>query len=110
MAAGWVHAGDRSVHADLAALRNLPADDSRAYKVARLDEVGANLRSMGLLAVGAPPTEVGCADCHMGVGKQSGNHTTDLRLPGPAACGPCHVRRFTERESERDTQTWPQDQ
>ncbi|MFV0300502.1 MAG: multiheme c-type cytochrome, partial [Paracoccus sp. (in: a-proteobacteria)] len=107
---GWVHAWDNSVHADLDALRALPPEDSRAYKVKHLDEVEANLRSMGLLDEGEALAEVACADCHMGVGVDSGNHKTDLRLPDAAACGQCHVRQFTERESERDTQTWPQDQ
>ncbi len=60
---------------------------------------------MGLLAEGTLPTEIGCADCHMGVGKQPGNHKTDLRLPDSAACGQCDMRQFTERESERNTQT-----
>ena len=107
---GWVHAANRSVHADLQALRDLPADDSRAYKVEHLDEVEANLRNMGVLAEGEPLAEVGCADCHMGVGVKSGNHKTDLRLPDGAACGQCHVRQFSERESERDTISWPQGQ
>jgi len=107
---GWVHAASRSVHADLAALRSLPADDPRAYKVAHLDEVEANLRSMGLLDAGEALAEVGCIDCHMGVGVTEGNHKTDLRLPDAAVCGQCHVRQFAERESERDTQTWPQEQ
>ncbi len=107
---GWVHAWDRSVHADLEAIRALPEDDSRAYKIEHLQEVEANLRSMGLLAEGARLTEVGCADCHMGVGVKDGNHMADLRLPDSAACGQCHVRQFSERESERDTLTWPQDQ
>lgn len=107
---GWVHDWNRSIHADVAALRSLPADDSRAYKVEHLDEVEANLRSMGLLDEGEALAEVGCIDCHMGVGATAGNHKTDLRMPDGAACGQCHVRQFTERESERDTLTWPQDQ
>lgn len=107
---GWVHQWNDSVHADLVMLRSLPAEDSRAYKVAHLDEVEANLRSMDLLGADEALNEVGCADCHMGVGVESGNHKTDLRMPDSAACGQCHVRQFTERESERDTLTWPQEQ
>lgn len=107
---GWVHSWGNSVHADLDMIRALPDDDSRAYKREHLAEVEANLRSMGLLAEGANLTSVGCADCHLGVGVQSGNHRTDLRMPDGAACGQCHVRQFAERESERDTLTWPQDQ
>ena len=104
---GWVHAWQGSTHADLAALRDLPPEDSRAYKVEHLDEVEANLRSMGLLAEGQALTQVGCVDCHMGVGVQAGNHMSDLRMTDAAACGQCHVRQFAERESERDTITWP---
>lgn len=107
---GWVHSWGNSVHADLDAIRALPEDDSRAYKKEHLAEVEANLRSMGLLGADQPLAAVGCADCHLGVGKQAGNHKTDLRLPDAAACGQCHVRQFSERESERDTITWPQDQ
>lgn len=107
---GWVHAWGRSVHADLDAIRALAEGDSRAYKIEHLHEIEANLRSMGLLAEGQNLTQVGCADCHMGVGVQSGNHMSDLRMTDAAACGQCHVRQFAERESERDTITWPQDQ
>ncbi len=107
---GWVHAWERSLHADIDAIRAFPADDSRAYKQEHLDEIETNLRSMGLLAEGEALTQVGCVDCHMGVGVESGNHMTDLYLPDGAACGQCHVRQFAERESERDTITWPQDQ
>lgn len=106
----WVRTWERSTHFDPQALRALPEDDSRAYKVANLDEIEANLRSMGLLAEDAPLTQVSCADCHLGVGVQSGNHKTDLRMPDAAACGQCHVRQFAERESERDTLTWPNDE
>jgi hydroxylamine dehydrogenase len=31
-------------------------------------------------------------------------------MPDAAACGQCHVQQFAERESERDTFTWPQGQ
>jgi hydroxylamine dehydrogenase len=31
-------------------------------------------------------------------------------MPDAANCGQCHLKQFAERESERDTFTWPQDQ
>ncbi|PKQ11263.1 MAG: hydroxylamine reductase [Alphaproteobacteria bacterium HGW-Alphaproteobacteria-1] len=106
----WVHTWQSSVHGDLNAIRALPDDDSRAYKKAMIEEVEGNLHSMGLLAEGAQLGQVGCADCHMGVGSAGGNHKTDLKLPDAASCGQCHVQQFAERESERDTLTWPQGQ
>ena len=75
-----------------------------------LTEVESNLRSMGVLKAGEPLKEVGCIDCHMGVNKDHGQHKTELKMPDAAACGQCHVKQFAERESERDTFTWPQDQ
>ena len=107
---GWVHSWNKSVHNNLDEIRNLPDTDTRAYKKEMLTEVEGNLRSMGLLNEGEQLKEVGCIDCHMGVGKEHGLHQTDLRMPDAAACGQCHVQQFGERESERDTQTWPQDQ
>ncbi len=107
---GWVHSWTKSVHNNLEDIRNLPDTDSRAYKKGMITEVEGNLRSMGLLNEGEPLKEVGCIDCHMGVGKEHGLHQTELRLPDAAACGQCHVQQFGERESERDTQTWPQGQ
>ena len=107
---GWVHSWEGSAHARIEEIRALPDDDSRAYKKAMIADVEANLRDMGLLAADQPLAEVACADCHIGVGAADGNHKTDLRLPDGAVCGQCHVRQFAERESERDTLTWPQDQ
>jgi hydroxylamine dehydrogenase len=107
---GHVVAWQKSLHADLNMLRDLPESDSRAYKKAHLAEVETNLRSMGLLQSDKPLDQVGCIDCHMGVGTRQGNHAKDLRMPDAATCGTCHVRQFAERESERDTLTWPQDQ
>lgn len=107
---GWVHGWQKSVHANLDALRSLPDTDPRAYKKAILQEVEENLRSLGLLKVGQRLKEVACIDCHMGVGRQKGNHFTDLVLPDRAVCGTCHVRQFAEAESEFDTQNWPQGQ
>lgn len=106
----WVHSWQKSVHGDLATIRALPDQDSRAYKKAMITEVEGNLQAMGLLDAGSTLGSVGCADCHMGVGAKGGNHKTDLRLPDAAACGQCHVKQFAERESERDTLSWPQGQ
>lgn len=107
---GWVQAWQQSVHANLDALRKLPDGDVRAYKKSILSEVEQGLRAQGVLAAGAPLKEVGCIDCHMGVGKAGGNHARDLHLPSRADCGTCHIKQFAEAESERDTQVWPQKQ
>jgi len=107
---GWVHSWKGSAHNNLDEIRNLPDTDSRAYKKGMITQVEGNLVSMGLLKEGEQLKEVGCIDCHMGVGQEHGLHQTDLRMPDAAACGQCHVQQFGERESERDTQTWPQDQ
>ncbi len=107
---GWVHSWQKSVHGNLDEIRKLPETDSRAYKKALLKDVESNLASMNLLKPGEPLKEVGCIDCHMGVGKDRGQHKVELKMPDAAACGQCHVKQFGERESERDTFTWPQDQ
>jgi len=107
---GWVHSWQKSVHGNLDEIRSLPDTDSRSYKKGMITEVEGNLRSMGLLKEGDPLKEVGCIDCHIGVGKDHGVHQTELKMPDAAACGQCHVKQFAERESERDTVTWPQDQ
>ena len=107
---GWAHSWRASAHGNLDEIRNLSDKDSRAYKKGLLTDVEANLRSMGLLKAGEPLKEVGCIDCHMGVGKEHGQHKTELKMPDAAACGQCHLQQFAERESERDTAVWPQDQ
>ncbi|HET6378478.1 MAG TPA: multiheme c-type cytochrome [Methylocella sp.] len=107
---GWVHSWQKSVHGNLDEIRNLPDTDTRAYKKEMLKEVEGNLRSMGLLKPDEPLKEVGCIDCHMGVNKDHGQHNTELKMPDAASCGQCHVKQFAERESERDTYTWPQGQ
>lgn len=107
---GWVHSWQKSVHGNLDEIRKLPESDSRAYKKGMITEVEGNLRSMGLLGDGEPLKEVGCIDCHIGVKKDHGQHKTELKMPDAAACGQCHVKQFSERESERDTFTWPQGQ
>lgn len=107
---GWVHSWEKSVHADLDEIRSLTESDSRFYKQAMIKEVEGNLVSMGLLDEGENLKEVGCVDCHMGVGVEKGNHKTDLHMPDAGDCGQCHLQQFAERESERDTAIWPQGQ
>jgi hydroxylamine dehydrogenase len=107
---GWVHSWKKSVHNNLEEIRNLPNDDSRAYKKELIGQVEANLRSLGKLRADEPLKEVGCIDCHIGVNAERGNHRTELRMPDAAACGQCHIQQFAERESERDTQSFPQGQ
>lgn len=107
---GWVVSWNKSVHANLDEIRNLPSDDVRAYKKDILADVENNLRSMELLGEAESLSTVGCIDCHMGVGAEGGNHATDLRMPDRAVCGTCHIRQFAEAESEKDTLNWPQDQ
>ena len=107
---GWVQGWQKSVHANLDQIRALPDDDPRAYKKAILAEVEENLRSLGKLGPNEPLAEVSCIDCHIDVGAERGHHRADLRLPDAAVCGQCHLQQFAERESERDTLTWPQDQ
>lgn len=107
---GWVHSWRGSVHANLNAIRSLPDSDAKAYKKEIIAEVEENLRSLGKLADGVELAEVGCIDCHIGVGADKGQHAKQLRMPDAAVCGTCHLQQFAERESERDTLTWPQDQ
>ena len=107
---GWVHSWQGSVHGNLAMIRGLPATDPRAYKKELIDDIEFNLQALDLLGEGERLAEVGCIDCHIGVGRQSGNHKTELVMPDSANCGQCHLQQFAERESERDTLTWPQDQ
>ena len=107
---GWVHSWKSSVHSNLDDIRQLSDTDPKAYKKEIILEVEKNLRSMGKLAEGEKLAEVGCIDCHIGVGAKTGVHQTQLRMPDAAACGTCHLKQFAERESERDTLNWPQDQ
>ncbi len=107
---GWVHSWKGSVHGNLDEIRKLDPTDSRFYKKDMINDVENNLRSMGLLEKDQPLNSVGCIDCHIGVGAEKGNHQADLKMPDAAACGQCHVKEFAERESERDTQNWPQGQ
>jgi hydroxylamine dehydrogenase len=106
---GAFHAWKQSVHGGLAAIRNLPDSDVRAYKKQKLAEVEANLARQGLLKQGQRLDQVGCIDCHGGVGKETVNHAENLVMPDRAACGTCHVGEFAEAESEKN-QEWPQKQ
>lgn len=106
---GWVHAWEDSTHANLEELRNLPAEDSRFYKKAKLEAIETELRNRGVLQEGKNLSSVGCIDCHAGVGKTSLQHDKDLIMPDRATCGACHVQEFAEAESEKE-QKWPQKQ
>jgi hydroxylamine dehydrogenase len=106
---GAFHAWKNSVHSDLAAIRNLPDSDVRAYKKQKLIEIEANLVKLGLLKQNQPLNQVGCIDCHGGVGKEKVNHAENLVMPDRVACGTCHLDEFAEAESEKN-QEWPQKQ
>lgn len=106
---GAFHAWKNSVHSNLSAIRNLPDSDVRAYKKQKLAEVEGNLVKQGLLKQGQPLDQVGCIDCHGGVGKEKVNHAENLVMPDRAACGTCHLDEFAEAESEKN-QEWPQKQ
>ena len=109
--AGWVQMWRKSTHSNLSEVRNLPPSDPRYYKKAKLEQVEENLRSMGKLGNDEQLNEVGCIDCHFDINtKKKAAHDKDLRLPDAAVCGTCHVQEFAERESERDTQIWPNDE
>jgi len=109
--AGHVVAWKKSLHSDLDKVRNLASDDSRYYKKKKLDQVENNLRSMGKLGENEKLENVSCMDCHVEVRQTAkADHTKDIRMPTADVCGTCHLQEFAERESERDTLTWPQDQ
>ncbi len=106
--AGWVRMWKSSAHANLDEIRKLMPADPTYYKKAKLEEVEKNLRSLGKLGASEPLKEVGCIDCHVDVNiKGSANHSTALRLPTADVCAACHLQEFAERESERDTASWP---
>ena len=107
---GYVAGWKKSVHSNLNAIRNLSPEDPRYYKKAKLEQIEKNLRSLGKLGENEQLTEVGCIDCHVDIGAEKGDHRKDLRLPDAAVCGQCHLQEFAERESERDTAIWPNDE
>ncbi|MDD1612497.1 MAG: hydroxylamine reductase, partial [Methylococcaceae bacterium] len=84
---GAFHAWKNSVHSNLSAIRNLPDSDVRAYKKKKLAEVEENLVKQDLLKEGQLLEQVGCIDCHGGVGKETVNHAETLVMPDRAACG-----------------------
>ncbi len=108
---GWVRAWQQSAHANLDKIRALGPTDPTYYKRANLEEVEKNLRSMGKLGANQNLQEVGCIDCHVApLAAGKADHRKDLRMPTADMCGTCHLREYAERESERDTITWPKDQ
>jgi hydroxylamine dehydrogenase len=108
---GWVVAWKKSTHANLDKIRKLSPKDPTFYKKAKLEAVEANLRSMGKLGKNEKLKEVGCIDCHFDINtKQKADHRKDIKLATADTCGTCHLQEFAERESERDTITWPKDQ
>lgn len=104
---GAFHAWKSSVHYDLKAIRGLPDSDVRSYKKAKLAEVEANLTKLGLLEPGKTLEQVGCIDCHGGVGAKTIDHAKTLVMPDRAACGTCHLNEFAEAEKDQE---WPQKQ
>ncbi|BBO22080.1 hydroxylamine reductase [Candidatus Desulfobacillus denitrificans] len=107
----WVNTWKKSAHANLDNIRRLTPKDATFYKKAKLEDVEKNLRSLGKLAEGEQLKEVGCIDCHVDVNtKKSADHRADLRMPTADVCANCHLQEFAERESERDTITWPKNQ
>lgn len=107
----WVNAWKKSTHSKLDQIRKLPSNDPTYYKKAKLEEVEKNLRSLGKLGASEQLKEVGCIDCHVDINtKKSADHRADLRMPTADVCATCHLQEFAERESERDTITWPKDQ
>jgi hydroxylamine dehydrogenase len=107
----WVNSWKKSVHANLDGIRKLSPRDDTYYKKAKLEQVEANLRSLGKLGASEQLKEVGCIDCHVDVNTtKKAAHNADLRMPTADVCATCHLQEFAERESERDTITWPKDQ
>ncbi len=108
---GWVAMWKKSTHANLDKIRKLTPKDDTFYKKAKLAEVETNLRSLGKLGATEQLKEVGCIDCHVDINtKKKADHRADIRMPTADVCGNCHLQEFAERESERDTITWPKDQ
>ena len=108
---GWVALWKKSAHANLDKIRKLNPKDDTYYKKAKLEAIETNLRSLGKLGATEQLKEVGCIDCHYDINtKKKADHRADLRMPTADVCGNCHLQEFAERESERDTITWPKDQ
>ena len=108
---GWVELWKKSAHANLDKIRKLTPKDDTYYKKAKLEDVEANLRSIGKLGATENLKEVGCIDCHVGINtKNKADHRVDLKMPTADVCGNCHLQEYAERESERDTILWPKNQ
>ena len=108
---GWVTLWKKSAHANLDKIRKLTPKDDTYYKKAKLEDVEANLRSIGKLGATENLKKVGCIDCHVGINtKNKADHRVDLKMPTADVCGNCHLQEYAERESERDTILWPKNQ
>ena len=108
---GWVAMWKRSTHANLDKIRKLTPKDDTYYKKAKLEAIETNLRSLGKLGAKEQLKEVGCIDCHYDINTtKKADHRKDLRMATADVCANCHLQEFAERESERDTLTWPKDQ
>ncbi len=108
---GWVALWKRSTHANLDKIRKLTPKDDTYYKKAKLEAIEGNLRSLGKLGEKEHLKEVGCIDCHYDINTtKKADHRKDLRMATADVCANCHLQEFAERESERDTLTWPKDQ
>ena len=108
---GWVAMWKKSTHANLDKIRKLTSKDDTYYKKAKLEAIEENLRSLGKLGAKEQLKEVGCIDCHYDINTtKKADHRKDIRMPTADVCANCHLQEFAERESERDTITWPKDQ
>jgi hydroxylamine dehydrogenase len=108
---GWVAMWKRSAHANLDKIRKLTPKDDTYYKKAKLEAIEGNLRSLGKLGAKEQLKEVGCIDCHYDINTtKKADHRKDIRMATADVCANCHLQEFAERESERDTITWPKNQ
>lgn len=104
----WVRQWKMSEHANLDKIRALAPSDPTYWRKQQLDQVEANLRSLGKLGPNEHLKQVGCIDCHIAVNdKKAANHATELRMPTDAVCAECHLKEFAQSESQRDTISWP---
>jgi hydroxylamine dehydrogenase len=108
---GWVALWKKSVHSNLDKIRKLTPKDDTYYKKAKLEDVEANLRSIGKLGAKENLKEVGCIDCHVDINaKNKADHRKDIKMPTADVCGNCHLQEYAEQQSERDTILWPKNQ
>ncbi|MBS0556168.1 MAG: hydroxylamine reductase [Proteobacteria bacterium] len=105
---GWVRQWQASEHANLDKLRQLSPNDPTYWKKQQLEQVEANLRSLGKLGPNEKLSQVGCIDCHVAVNdKNPADHSVAVRMPTADVCAECHLKEFAESESQRDTISWP---